>query len=70
MKAELSKYPIDSRVIEDLNVFMIVHQFESVQALINKTDEALCQMEGFSTHLLMAVLKIREHITLSVYSKD
>jgi DNA integrity scanning protein DisA with diadenylate cyclase activity len=60
MKAELSKYPIDPRLIEDLNIFMIVHQFESIEVLIKKTDEELNQMDGFSTHLLMEIQKLRK----------
>jgi DNA integrity scanning protein DisA with diadenylate cyclase activity len=60
MKTELSKYPIDARVIEDLNIFMIVHQFESIQSLIERPDEDLGQLDGFSTHILMEIQKLRE----------
>lgn len=60
MKTELDKYPIDPRVIEDLNIFMIVHQFENVDSLIEKTDEDLGQLDGFSTHILMEVQKLRK----------
>lgn len=60
MKTELSKHPIDSRVIEDLNVFMIVHQFDSIEVLIKKTDEDLDQLDGCNTHLLMEIQKLRK----------
>lgn len=67
MKNELSKYPIDPRVIEDLNIFMIVHQFESIQSLIKKTDEDLGQLDGFSTHILMEVQKLRKILNQSYH---
>ncbi len=59
LKIELTRYPLAMNVIDDLLVFMVFHDIETVDELIELNDDQIQDMEGFQPHLLEAVHVIR-----------
>lgn len=59
LKVELVKYPLSMQIVDQLVLFMIYHQIDTIDALIAMKDEELKDMVGFKPHLIEAVHLIR-----------
>lgn len=59
LKVELVKYPLELEIVDQLVLFMIYHQIDSIDDLIQIKDENLKEMQGFKPHFIEAVHLIR-----------